>query len=520
MREEGLVAVCCSIPSKIGGVYPRGQMKRIDQLTFTRFIAIIIVLFFHGSGGVYYRALSAFLPPALLVSATTSVTYLYVLSGFVMSLVYYRPQEKFAIGKYWTSRILRLYPLYIISFLLVCYYYIDYIARVKPQKILANVFVLQAWWPPYAQSFNYASWSMTVEFFFYIIFPFFTMWAYRQSIKKLIWVSVALWVVGQVVHNILWIGYFPESENFLVYFPLFHLSSFILGAVGGIWFLREGRGQAIKIRTSLLVFWGSVFLASVYIVVSSESPRIPNGLELMTGLLAPVLTVIIVALALDKSRLSTIFNYPALVALGDTSYGLYILHVPFIWICQRALENSSLVNPQLIFDYTFLPLMIGSGLLIHYYVDSPLRNWLKKILQRVSLPLLVLDLAIIALSVYLSFRLRFDVRREYASYRSMALLMFWSAFILRTVFSVGFNALNPAIFYGTLSQFVRPVLISVTAGSIVIAGIILVGYSLGSFENYPRSVFALDWALILGLSLSVRFIFRFLGLHKKELTPA
>ena len=70
-------------------------MKRIDQLTFTRFIAIIVVLFFHGGGGVYLQALNTFLPSALLVSSTTSVTYLYVLSGFVMSLVYYRPQEKF-----------------------------------------------------------------------------------------------------------------------------------------------------------------------------------------------------------------------------------------------------------------------------------------------------------------------------------------------------------------------------------------------------------------------------------------
>jgi peptidoglycan/LPS O-acetylase OafA/YrhL len=495
-------------------------MKRIDQLTFTRFIAIIIVLFFHDSGGVYYQALSAFLPSALLLSATTSVTYLYVLSGFVMSLVYYRPQEKFAVGKYWTSRILRLYPLYIISFLLVCYYYIDTIEKIKPQKILANVFVLQAWWPPYSQSFNYASWSMTVEFFFYSIFPFFIMWAYRQSTKKLISVSIILWIVNQVVHNILWGGYYPESLNFLVYFPPFHLSSFILGAVGGIWFLREGRAQAVKPRSILLVFWGGVLLASAYIILSGKFTRFPNHLELMTGLLAPVLTVIIVALALDKSRLSGLFNYSALVALGETSYGLYILHVPFIWIYQRALENSSLANSQLIFDYTFLPLMVGSGLLIHYYIDQPLRNWLKKILQRISLPLLILDLAIIALSVYLSFRLRFDVKREYESYRSMSLLMFWSAFILRTVFSVGFNALNPANFYGTLTQFIRPVLISVTVGSIVVAGIILAGYSLGSLENYPRSVFILDWALVLGLSLSVRFIFRFLGVYKNKLVSA
>ena len=112
---------------------------------------------------------------------------------------------------------------------------------------------------------------MTVEFFFYALFPFFTMWAYRQSTKKLILVSVVLWVVTQVIHNILWVGYYPDEGNFLIYFPLFHLSSFILGAVGGIWFLREGRDRAITSRTSLSVLLGSVLLVSVYIILSSKN---------------------------------------------------------------------------------------------------------------------------------------------------------------------------------------------------------------------------------------------------------
>ncbi len=491
-------------------------MKRLDQLTFTRFIAILVVLFFHGGGGVYLRAINVFPISPILISATTSVTYLYVLSGFVMSLVNYRPKEKFDTGRYWTARFVRLYPLYLISFLLVCYYYFDSIAQIKLQKTLVNVFVLQAWVPQYAQSFNYASWSMTVEFFFYAVFPFFTLWAYRQSTKKLIWVSIIVWFVSQMIHNTLWVGFFPEYENFLVYFPLLHLSSFILGAVGGIWYLREGRERENKHSTTLLVFIGSVLLASAYTVVSSEITKFPHGLQLMTGLLAPVLTIVIVALALDKSRLSTFLNYPALVALGETSYGLYILHVPVIWIYQRALENSSLANPQLIFDYTFLPLMITVGLLIHFYIDQPLRSWLRKILQRVSMPLLVLDLVVIAVSIYLTFRLRVGGGREYDLYRALSLLMFWSAFILRTVFSVGFNALNPVTLYGSLVQFVRPVLISVTVGSAALAVISFIGYSIGWFENFPRSIFVADWAIMLALSLLVRLLFRRAGFYSPQ----
>ena len=494
-------------------------MKRLDQLTFTRFIALLMVLFYHGAGGVYLRSIDVFPLSSLLHAAPSAVSFLYVLSGFVMVLVYYRPTQKFDIRSYWTARLLRIYPLYIISFLMVCYYYYDAILRIKPQKILANIFVLQAWIPKYAQSFNYASWSMTVEFFFYAIFPFFILWSYRQSTKKLISVSLVLWSASQLISYILWIGYFPEKESFIVYFPLFHLNSFIVGVVGGIWFMRTGQSQEIKPAINSLVLATGILLASGYTITSNMFTQLPHDLQPMSGLLAPIFSLIIISLAMDKTRLSKIFSHPALVTLGETSFALYILHVPVIWIYIRALENSTLADPQLVLDYTYLPLMISVGLLAHFYVDRPLRNWLKKILQRVSMPLLILDLAIIAISVYLSFRLRFDVRREYESYRSTALMIFWSAFVLRTVFSVIFDTFNPSILYGTLVQFVRPVLISVTVGSVAVAGMVLAGYALGWFENYPRSVFVLDWALILGLSLGVRFIFRFLGLYKNELLP-
>jgi len=497
-------------------------MKRLDQLTFTRFIAILTVLFFHGGGGVYLQALAAVFPfRAILTSAETSVTYLYALSGFVMSLAYYRPREKFSISSYWTARFVRLYPLYIISFLMICYYYLDSVYRIKPQKILTNVFALQAWWPPYAQSFNYPSWSITVEFFFYAVFPFFAWWAYRQSTKKLIWVSLIIWTVSQTLHNALWIGYFPERENFLVYFPPFHLSSFILGAVGGIWFLREGRERETNPNVALLVFVGGVILTSVYVVIlNSWSVNAPHGVQLMTGLLAPILTVVIAALAVDKTSFSAFLNHPALIALGEMSYALYILHIPVKWIYERALENSSLVNYRTIFDYTYLPLMIAVGALAHFYIDPPLRNGLKKILQRVSAPLLLLDFVIISASVYISFRLRFGSGREYDSYRSAILLTFWSAFILRTISSVVFNALNPSILHGSFQQLVRPVLVSISVSSAFIFGIIFSGYSLGWFDNFPRSVFAIDWALVFGLSLLTRFIFRYFRAYQPEPLPA
>ena len=74
-----------------------------------------------------------------------------------------------------------------------------------------------------------------------------------------------------------------------------------------------------------------------------------------------------------------------------------------------------------------------------------------------------------------------------------------------------FNALNPANFYGALRPALRPVLTSVTISSLVIADSPH-GYSQES--KLPRSVLALDWVLILGLSLSINLLPFFLRAQK------
>src|SRR5258706_201060 len=495
-------------------------MKRLDQLTFTRFLALLLVIIYHGGGGVYISWIHNASILAILRSAPSGVSYLYVLSGFVMSLVYFRPKEKFDVPGYWRARFVRIYPLYIISFLLVCYFYLDYMARIKPLKILTNIFVLQAWWAPYAQSFNYASWSMTVEFFFYAVFPFFTMWAYRQPTKRLIWTSLMLWTITQLIHFALWIGYFPAWESFIVYNPVFHLSSFIMGAVGGIWFLREGQVTQTKQTLNLFLIFASLLLISGYVILSNIYQQLPHDLQPMSGLIAPFFILFILTLALDKTKLSAILSHRWLVVLGETAFALYILHVPVIWIYERALFSSGLSNPEFILSVTNLPLMISVGLIAYFFIDPPIRKWMKNILEHVSLPLLLFDLAIFAASVYFSFVFRFGQGRELDSYRNTLMLTFWSAFLFRTSISIILNTLNPANLIVPTQQIIRRLLVSVTSGSIVVAVVVYAAYIAGWFGNFPRSVFVLDWGFVFCLSLIARLIFRALQLQRIETQPA
>jgi peptidoglycan/LPS O-acetylase OafA/YrhL len=482
---------------------------------------ILLVLFYHDTGGIYTFWLNFFPLHDLLISAPTAVSYLYVLSGFVMSLVYFRPNEKFDIAGYWRARFVRIYPLYIISFLLICIYYADSIFQIKPQKIVANLFVIQAWIPDYSQSFNYASWSMTVEFFFYAIFPFFVLWAYRQSTKKLIWLSIALWAVSQTIHFSLWIGYHPQAANILNYFPLFHLNSFILGVVGGIWYLRQGRDEKVKPATLFTVLIGCFLFVAVYTVVSTSIyPALPHNLQPMAGWLSPFMILFIVALAMDKSRFSQMLNHPWLVNLGEASYAIYILHVPTFWLYERALADSSVADPAYVFGATFLPMMISIGILAHFFVDVPLRKRLRDLLKRVSARLFFADLAFTSLFVFLLFRLRFGEGREYQTYREMERLMFWCVFLLRPAISLAFDTFNPANFQKPFVQMIRRVVLAVTLGSVLITGILYAGYFTGWFENFPRSIFFIDWLAVLVFSMLTRFIFHALKIYKPDPLPA
>ncbi|HRJ56915.1 MAG TPA: acyltransferase [Anaerolineales bacterium] len=498
-------------------------MKRIDQLTTTRFIMVLLVLIYHGAGEYYTAFLNFFPVSPLLYSGPTAVSYLYVLSGFVMSLVYYRPGETFNVLGYWRARFVRIYPLYIIAFILVCVYYYASLFDIKPQKILANIFVVQSWIPAYSQSFNYASWSMTVEFFFYALFPFLMIWMYRQSTKKLIWLSLVVWAVSQIIHFTLWVGYYPVLKEILLYSPPFHFNSFLMGVVGGVWYLRVGQDQRINSRVTLFFVALSFFLVAAYTIISrgSLSTYLPHNLQPMAGLLAPLLILFIVSLAMDGSWLSKSFNRRALVDLGETSYAIYILHVPVIWLYERALESSALIsNPYAVKQWTTIPIMIVIGLTAHFYVDTPLRRWLKSLLQRISVRTLLLDLAILTLSVFLVFRLRFGDGREYRSYQEMERLVFWAAFFIRPLLSLLLNSLSRANLQNGGMQMVRSVFLSTTIGSVLIAGIAYIGYAVGWFENFPRSVFIYDWLMVFVISLIVRFGFRAFKIYKPDPIPA
>lgn len=91
---------------------------RIDQLTFTRFIAAILMAIFHfeKESPLFNNSYLDF----IIRKANIGVSYFFVLSGFVM-IIAYSNQKKIYWKTYLKNRFARIYPIYFSSLLLVLF---------------------------------------------------------------------------------------------------------------------------------------------------------------------------------------------------------------------------------------------------------------------------------------------------------------------------------------------------------------------------------------------------------------
>lgn len=164
---------------------------QLDQITFTRFIAALTVVFFHYGQAVFPANI-----PFLFENVTAgpiAVGYFYVLSGFIMSIAYYQMdvanRGKFNKLKYWVARFARIYPVYLIALLIIV------AAKYKTlgedwDVFLSHIFLVQSWIPGYPITLNTPGWSLSVEAFFYLCFPFLIFWVYKRELSN--WLFSAL----------------------------------------------------------------------------------------------------------------------------------------------------------------------------------------------------------------------------------------------------------------------------------------------------------------------------------------
>jgi peptidoglycan/LPS O-acetylase OafA/YrhL len=351
----------------------------LPALTSLRFFAALHVVLFHlyamniFAGTGFYHALAAI--------GYVGVSFFFILSGFI--LVYTYADRDFSAWHFWRARFARIYPAYLFSllftaptFILMC----AYLPWFKAHWLLSSTLVLtllQSWVPQAALAWNSPAWSLSVEAFFYLLFPLLLVrlagWRSRNlKIAALVCLGVTFSLsIGYIIfmpdgavsvndesNELFWL-------NVLRFNPLVRLPEFIMGACCGFLFLRNSIAR--KWATPLVGVGTLAFLGVVMC-----SPQISYPL-LHNGLLAPAFTAVIYGIAL-RPGWAAFMESRALILLGDASYSLYLLHpfVLFAYFGPNGVRHQGVLGRIVGF---VLPIM--ASILVYLGVEQPARRKLR-----------------------------------------------------------------------------------------------------------------------------------------------
>lgn len=341
-------------------------MIRLEQLTFTRFVAAISIVIFHYGSKIF--PFNTEIISSIFKQANVGVSYFFLLSGFVM-IVAYGKKEKVSFWNFITRRLARIYPVYVLAILLLLANFLWVNKSIDLKAFFLNLSLFQCWFPGYALSFNSPGWSLSIELFFYITFPFLLNHIYTKfATQKLIIPIVVLYLLSQIVLHVLRYSSFYQgdesaSHDLIFYFPLMHWSEFLIGNLAGLFFLKGTR-----IRNYDLAIVALLAILTILLYANFE-------INYHNGLLAIVFVPLILFISANNGLLTKLSTTKLAVYLGEISYGVYILQKPiYAWV-NWALKAWDIHDLTISFYVSLLVLLFFSALSYRYF-EIPIRKYI------------------------------------------------------------------------------------------------------------------------------------------------
>ena len=350
----------------------------ILSLTGARFFAALFVVVFH-TEYVWLADTAVIDGPIrnIMKSGFSGVGFFFILSGFVLGYRYGDETADFPHHRYFVARFARIYPALFFSLLVAAP--VALAAGLAPGGDLAlgglgpvesvvitflgNAAVLSAWFPEIAY-WNYPAWSLACEVFFYALFPAFCALVWKGG-RRAAWATCAGLVMAcALIQNSALDGPIP-IETVSMFPPLRFLQFGIGVALARAYLLSKNENSSILATVPVLVL----------LAVFAVSDRFSRD-YLHTGWIDIASLFTIYFLAQRKSVLTRLLSHPLLLLLGESSYALYLLHVP-LRDTTRALVNrvDALQQlPQALIFVTFLFLSVLASVLTFKYLEAPARR--------------------------------------------------------------------------------------------------------------------------------------------------
>jgi peptidoglycan/LPS O-acetylase OafA/YrhL len=366
-------------------------MKKVEirPLTSLRFFAAVWVVAYHYLTPVLEADPGA---PAWLLAFVRSgfvgVPVFFVLSGFVLFYNYegmdLRGRE--ARRAFWVARFARIYPVYILAFLLAVppalyalWTNVPGLPSLRDHAVgaILSPLLLQAWAGSAHAAWNTPGWTLSVEAAFYVAFPWLAGLAQRRRLGRTLALATAFSAAMLAAYLLAGVG----SVHVVMRNPLMHVPAFLAGML--LAQRREAVASLSPANADALAIGGLAGIAGVAVLLSGPWGPGPETADplLNSILLVPLVALATLGLAAPRGALVSLLSAPVLVWLGNISYSVYILQSPLakyvLYAPAMALGYGAATLPAFL---AFLAVLVAASAVTYRFVERPwqrrLRAWL------------------------------------------------------------------------------------------------------------------------------------------------
>jgi hypothetical protein len=352
--------------------------KRYIVLDSWRGIAAMCVVLMHFYFNNHLHEL------AFIQNSFLFVDFFFVLSGFVITHTYYHSLQGLAgLRLFIIKRFARLWPLHFTATMMIIVMYMikeilsNYLNFHTSSTIISNsiedfsvslflnLILAHDVWPFNYNDFNGPSWSISVEFFTYILFALLAVYLKRRW-HKIVWLALSL--IGATVI----FKYSPQflENQTLGIFRCFY--GFFLGCI-----TYQMRNLPLRSTTSVEL----VAVVFMYLIMSKV------GYGVMNMLTPLVFAFAIFVFAQERGRISCLLRTKAFRVLGTLSYSIYLTHYIFIYLTTfvakaieqvlqhdvRGVQGIPIANQWVMdfFTLLFVAIVVGFSFLTYKYIEIP-----------------------------------------------------------------------------------------------------------------------------------------------------
>lgn len=343
------------------------ERKQLDSLTGLRIFAAVWVMLHHFRDVTPTKVWKFPLVDQFVVQGLYGVDLFFVLSGFILSHVYF---GQFDVGvsrasfhSFISFRFARLYPIHIVTFSLMVALFLGerllagessaVPERYSLSVIISTLTMTHAWWG--VTTPNLPAWSISAEWFAYLLFPVLCLILARLRVAPFIFLAVGCGLAT------IW--------NEVGDYRLIRVMAGFLVGMAAYQFCHH------SLKLAHIPVLGTVIVALIVLWATlGGPPRLEFGILLFAAL--------VFTLASERDWLCRALSLKAVVYLGEVSYAVYMVHWVIRVIVRVAAKKAGVLDfiPLGFLVAVYVTVTMIVAILLYHFVERPWRSKLRRML--------------------------------------------------------------------------------------------------------------------------------------------